>query len=234
MKKVFAVIISLLLIVSLAACGQANEPKNTETAAQETEADNAAAGAYSDASSPVITKELKAVFDKATEGFAGVGYVPAAYVSSQVVAGTNHLFLCKATPVTDGAVTKYALVTVYEDLNGNAEITDVLNSQAVAPAPVDEEEPVDGGTVEAADPTVTAEAKAALEKACEGLSGASYEAKALLAAQVVAGFNYTLLCKITPVVPDAESHYSVVVIYEDLEGNAEITETYDFGEAAAE
>ena len=67
MKKVFAVIISLLLIVSLAACGQANEPKNTETAAQETEADNAAAGAYSDASSPVITKELKAVFDKATE-----------------------------------------------------------------------------------------------------------------------------------------------------------------------
>ena len=37
-----------------------------------------------------------------------------------------------------------------------------------------------------------------------------------------------LLCKITTVTAEPVSHYSIVTVYEDLEGNASISETHDF------
>ena len=44
-----------------------------------------------------------------------------------------------------------------------------------------------------------------------------------IGSQVVAGMNYCLLCKVTAVAPDAKPQYRLVYIYEDLNGNAEIT-----------
>ena len=149
-------------------------------------------------------------------------------LGTQVVAGTNHLFLCKTAPVVPGAAETYALVTVYEDLKGNASVTDVQNCEAKAPAAPDDGSMVAGGVTEAQTPEVTPDAKAALDKACQGLDGAKYEVKALLGTQVVAGTNYTLLCKITPVVPNASSHYAIVKVYEKPDGSAEISETFDF------
>ena len=72
------------------------------------------------------------------------------------------------------------------------------------------------------------EAKAALDKASETLTGAEFDPIALVGTQVVAGTNYRLLCKETATVPDAESFYTIIDIYADLNGNAELTETYDF------
>ena len=66
------------------------------------------------------------------------------------------------------------------------------------------------------------EAKAAFEKATEGLIGYEYEPIALLGTQVVSGTNYSILVKANAVVPDAEPSYEIITIYEDLEGNAEI------------
>ncbi|MCR5141380.1 MAG: hypothetical protein K6C68_02470 [Ruminococcus sp.] len=71
------------------------------------------------------------------------------------------------------------------------------------------------------------EAKAALEKALEGIEGAEYEPVAVLGTQVVAGTNYCILCKVTVVYPDAQPTYELVYVYEDLEGNAEITDIKD-------
>lgn len=67
------------------------------------------------------------------------------------------------------------------------------------------------------------EAKAAFEKATEGLDGYEYEVIAYIGSQVVQGTNYTYLCKGIPVVPDAEAEYLILNVYEDLEGSAEIT-----------
>lgn len=39
--------------------------------------------------------------------------------------------------------------------------------------------------------------------------------------------NYRLLCRVTPVVPDAEGAFCLVTVYQDLDGNAEITEVTD-------
>ena len=70
-------------------------------------------------------------------------------------------------------------------------------------------------------------ARAAFDKATEGLTGASYTPVALLSTQVVAGTNYCILCQITPVVPNAVPAWSLVYIYADLEGNAEILNVYE-------
>lgn len=79
-------------------------------------------GAWQEADAPVLTEEVKAAFEKATEGFVGVDYVPVALLSEQVVAGTTYRILCEATTVYPGAEMHYALVDVYVSPEGNANI----------------------------------------------------------------------------------------------------------------
>lgn len=69
--------------------------------------------------------------------------------------------------------------------------------------------------------------KAAFEKATEGLVGCTYEPIAILGSQVVSGMNYCLLCKTTVVTPDAPVSYTLVYIYEALDGTAEILRIQD-------
>ena len=86
------------------------------------------------------------------------------------------------------------------------------------------------------DPTVTEEAQAVLDKALEGFVGSKVEPAALLATQVVAGTNYCFLCRVTPVVPNAQSAWCLVYVYRALDGSARILEFQDvtFGLSAAE
>ena len=73
-----------------------------------------------------LSEEDTSIFDKAMEGFVGVNYSPIAVLSTQVVAGTNYAYLCEATPVVQDPESYYAIVTIYEDLSGNAEISDIV------------------------------------------------------------------------------------------------------------
>lgn len=41
-----------------------------------------------------------------------------------------------------------------------------------------------------------------------------------------------LLCKVTTVTAEPTSDYAIVTVYQDLEGNAEITETYNLAPSA--
>ncbi len=115
-----------------------------------------------------------------------------------------------------------ASVTVCKSGSSRAEVLPVNNE---AETSISRE----GGwtKISAEDKETSDAAVAALEKAAGKLDGARYEAVAALAEQVVAGTNYMLLCKITPIVPDAEGSYYLVTVYEDLEGNVEITSAED-------
>ncbi len=75
---------------------------------------------------PEITDELKAIFEKGIEGLLGVTYEPYSYYASQIVAGRNHCFLCTATPVVPDAEPYFAFVFLYEDLEGNVELTKII------------------------------------------------------------------------------------------------------------
>ena len=60
------------------------------------------------------------VFEKTSKEADGIKLTPAVLLGTQVVAGTNYMYLCKG----ETANRDYACVaTVYADLNGNAEIT---------------------------------------------------------------------------------------------------------------
>ena len=92
--------------------------------------DEALAGGWQEPETPAMTGEATAAFHKATEGLMGVDYVPVALLSTQTVAGTNYRILCEATVVYPGAEPYYAVMTVYEGLDGSAEILSIRDGAA--------------------------------------------------------------------------------------------------------
>ncbi|MBR5996337.1 MAG: hypothetical protein IK026_07185 [Eubacteriaceae bacterium] len=226
MKKKISVVICLSLIAAsiivLVSCSkQHKENENKGSIETGGEID----GGWTKADSPVITNDFKKVFEKAISELDGVDYTPIAYLASQVVAGTNHCVLCKATPVVPDAKTTYSIVCIYEDLEGNATVTEVIASDADAPSA---EGGIVGGWSETESLEMTDDAETAFEKACETLTGAEYTPVALLGTQVVAGTNYRIICESRPSVPSDECGYVIVTVYADLEGNAKIIDTIEF------
>ena len=109
MRKMFAVLTIVLLLTAAAAASA-----------------EGMTGGWSVAESQELTEERLEVFEKGTEGLLEVDYVPVAYLGSQVVAGTNHCFLCTATTVYPGAQPFYALVYMYQDLAGGVRLMNVV------------------------------------------------------------------------------------------------------------
>ena len=72
-----------------------------------------------------LPEDAQRAFDKATEGEEGVRYTPVALLSTQLVAGMNYCVLCQVSPSETGAENGWALVYIYADLQGGAEITNV-------------------------------------------------------------------------------------------------------------
>ena len=82
-------------------------------------------GGWTAAEDPALTPELQAVFEKGMEGLLGMNYVPVLYLGSQVVAGTNHAFLCQAKAVAPNAPLTWKVVYLYQDLQGNVSVLDI-------------------------------------------------------------------------------------------------------------
>ena len=71
------------------------------------------------------------------------------------------------------------------------------------------------------------DAQKAFDKAKEKLTDGKYTPVSLLATQIVAGTNYCILCQVDPGDSASEQKWTLVYIYADLQGNAEIMNTYD-------
>ena len=84
-------------------------------------------GGWTQPASPTMTKEAKTAFDKAMEGVVGVSYRPVELLGTQVVAGTNYRILCDAQVVYPGTEPYQAVVTIYQDLDGNVEILEITD-----------------------------------------------------------------------------------------------------------
>jgi hypothetical protein len=172
--------------------------------------------------SPESNPDAVAALENALKYLDGVAYIPVAVLARQCVAGTNYCMLCKVKPVAPKAKPSYQLVYIYEDLKGNAELigrTTVLNSSS--------EGATGGYSVNDGDTSLAAnkDVLAAFNKAMDGCAGVDVRPIAYLGSQVVAGMNHMLLCKSTVVYPDAKPSYSIMTVYEDLDGNAQISTT---------
>lgn len=213
LKNIISLALAALLTCTLSVSAFAESDASTAT------------GAWEINQNPVALEknaQAQAAIDKALETMTGAEYEAVAVLGSQVVAGTNECILCKVTPVVPDAASQWALVYLYEDLDGNAEITQVVDLMT------NSEEATDGGWVcNQGDEALEADANDALETALEMMDGADCEVIAVLGSQTVSGMNYRLLCQVTPVVPDAEGSFCLVTVYQDVDGNAEIAEVTD-------
>lgn len=211
MKKILSLLLVLMLL-SFAACGQtAAEPDSANDNI------NPVVGGWQTAQSPTVTPELRALTDKAFGTFEGARYEPVAYLAHQIVAGTNHRFLCKTTSVLPDGSQTYSIAEIYEDLDGNASIMDIVDS--VVPTNLRDGENLSGGWTQPEDVTVPEDVQKALKT-----TGAQNEPIACVSTQVVAGMNYCLLCRAA----DADDAYTFIYLYVDLQGNASITDAVRF------
>ncbi len=189
MKKMMALILALVMVFALAACGQQKAP---------------AVGGWTPVEGAKMTDDAQSAFDKAMEGLIGVNYVPVALIGTQLVSGTNFCILCEAAVVYPDAKPYYALVYIYRDLQGKAEVTnivkldigDIAESGEIKAAETETEQLMGGWTVDR-------ESSVALEGALIHL-----------ASQVVAGINHCVLCE----------GNELVFVYENLEGKTEVTQ----------
>ena len=110
MKKLTAVLCAFLMMLSIAAAE-----------------DGPVTGGWTPAADPAVTDEIRAILEEGLEGLTGVGYVPVAYLGSQVVAGTNYAVLCQATVVYPGAEPTFVIIYLYRNLEGKVSILNIAD-----------------------------------------------------------------------------------------------------------
>ena len=125
MKKFLIFALVSAFVLTLGACA-----KKTQLSEIENPVDGEMTGAWQLKEDMTVTDEVKELLGKATADLDGAAYEPVAYVASQVVSGRNHLLLCTITPVIPDGQARYALVTLYQDLQGNVTITEVLDCES--------------------------------------------------------------------------------------------------------
>ena len=114
MKRILVLLTVLFLALSATACAES------------------VSGAWQTAADTALTPERLVPLEDALTGLVGVAYEPVAYLGSQVVAGRNHCYLCRATVVYPDAQPSWKLVYVHEPLEGLAEITRIADLDLAA------------------------------------------------------------------------------------------------------
>lgn len=231
MKKILLIALSLILVLGIVGCNKKEEePVPTDPIPQEEEL----AGGWqinSENSLTSMPQEAATAWDAAMEGFAGAGYEPVALIGTQLVAGTNYMFLARETLVTEKPVVKLAAVVVYADLEGNATVNSVkeLDLGALTSkenSGTDPEAGLAGGWTVFEDmdkmADVSSEDADTFNKALEGLTGVGYTPVTVLGTQVVAGENLAYLAKGTMVTAEPVTNAYVISVYKDLEGGASV------------
>lgn len=230
MKKVLAIVLVLVMVFAVSACGKSSTPSTTSTESSQKapltskapETPPQIVGGYEFSGDPTMTEDATAALNKALELLTGANYEPIALLGTQVVSGTNYMILCVITPVIPDAQGYYALVTVYKTLQGECVITRIDDSIALAAG-----DAIPGGWYREMAPA-SDEDKELVAKATKDLLGAEYEAIYHLQDQVVAGKNHMILCRMTPVTQNPQSSAVILSIYQDLQNNVTLNEIFEF------
>lgn len=243
MKKITIYIFAAALLLSMlgfSACGnkaQEGEPDPADASDTGDAVEETVDGGWTTAENTAaeLPEGVQVAFEKALETLTGSynEVIPIAYIGKQIVSGTNHAVMCRVTYADEKAPAGLVVLAVYEDLDGNAQLLSSedfsiadFSTGDEAPGGNTEAEPVTGGwqiPEEITTAEMPEEARSAFYKALKGFTGNDLTPMVLLGTQVVAGTNYAFLCRSKTVTADPAESIQLVIVYEDLEGNAAIT-----------
>ena len=230
-KKLCSVFLAFAMVFAVSACGSPEQPSENEGSGGNRSAESVSGGWELFNNEPnSLPDEVQTAFDKAAEKFTGSDLKPVVYAASQVAAGTNYMILCEAATTTEAPDISYQMVVVYADPDGNAEITQikefVLTEYTEGDSAEISTEKLTGGWEVAEDRSsvvIPQDVKDVFDKATGSLDGNDLEPAALLGTQVVEGTNYAFLCFSTLQTEETIRGIQVVTVYEDPDGNAEVT-----------
>ena len=167
------------------------------------------------------------LFNSAMEGLVGVGYTPIQVIATQLVSGTNYAYLASGTTVTAEPETNYYVVVVYQNLQGETEVTAI---NQIDLADVKTKEADDGAKVGSWEIRDTGkmgmlpgqETESSFEEATKELLGVTLNPVVLFGTQVVAGTNYKALCRGKTATEDPQLNLYVVTWNTDPEGKSSV------------
>lgn len=223
MKKYLIGLLAIILCLTVVGCGKEKE--------EEKEKDEIVVGGWevvlTDKEVSMSEEELE-IFNKAKENYAELKLEPVVLLGSQLVAGTNYMYLAKGYK-DDESNKEYKIVVVYNDLQGNASVTSVndfdLTKYAGQELPKKYAKGV--GTWEVrgtGKPGMLEdeELQNSFEAASEKIETLIFNPICTLGKQLVAGTNYAVLTYARGI-EDQDTSIYVATLYVDLQGNAEIT-----------
>ena len=234
-KKMIAAAAAGALTLSLMACGgggstgstaaESTKTESTKTESTKTETgegEDVIVGGWrlnTEGTAVEGNPDLEEVFSKAVEPMKDYRYEAAAILATQLVSGTNYCFLARKCAAAPDAKPTFELLYVYRDFSGNASV--LQETELIGEGMLGSFE-VNVGSIPALE---NENVKNAFDKATETLLGVNYEPVAYLAKQIVNGTNYMILCRTQVVSPEAVPEFSLVTIYESLDGNAKFGES---------
>ena len=218
-KKILTVFIVLGALVLLTGCEKKEETKKEEEI-------KTGGWELNTSITNTIMRDEDEIFKKAVANYSDMELEAIGYLGSQVVAGTNHMYLCKATKDNK---TNFKVVIIYQDLNGNTEVSKVsdFNIEDYVSTDIDaNNEELTGGWAASSDcgeNALTEDEREMFSKATEHLSGVSYKPVATLATQLVSGKNYAVLAVGVTATENPVYNIYVLTIYKDLSNNSKVT-----------
>ncbi len=223
-KKIISLLLILLVLITIVGCGK----KDKKEVKEKGEKKVASWEIDTTAETLNIPKDARNAFTKAVENYDGVELKPIALLGTQVVSGTNYMYLCKSTTVTEKPETSYVIVIVYKDLNGNSKITFVKDFDYTEYVNKDidiDTKEVSGGWI-VYDKTSSQELNDVVQKIYDNslkeLTGFTYKPIALLGTQLVSGTNYAVLALGTTTTKNPKNYITVLTIYNDLNNEATV------------
>ena len=124
-RKIISVILSLSMIFTLTACSGIDTGESTSDLSTSEKSTEELTGEWivnENSILPEDNKEAREAFNKANNKD-GYMNIPIAVLGSQTVSGTNYSYLCKGRISVPDSEWGYFIANVYEDLDGNCEIT---------------------------------------------------------------------------------------------------------------